>query len=100
MIIRSIRHKALLRLMKAQPGATVRGLDPQAAKKIRRMVATLEADTHPNNLRSDHPGWAVHELTPGQPGKWAMTVTGNYRLTFRFDEATQEMVDLDYEDYH
>lgn len=96
--IMTIKHKALERLFAAKPGAAVKGLDPLAAKKIRRMVAVLEASDHPNELRNDHPGWNVHELTPGSPGKWALNVTANYRLTFKLEG--KEIFDLDFEDYH
>ena len=46
------------------------------------------------------PAWLAPELKPGHPGKWAMTVTPNFRLTFRVDLERQEVSDLLIEDYH
>ena len=39
-------------------------------------------------------------LTGGRKGTWSLTVTANWRLTFRIDREEREIVDLDYEDYH
>jgi proteic killer suppression protein len=41
-----------------------------------------------------------HILTGGRKGTWSLHVTRNWRLTFRIDEQENELVDLDYEDYH
>ncbi|WAC61473.1 type II toxin-antitoxin system RelE/ParE family toxin [Brevundimonas sp. SL130] len=89
--------KRLVQLIRANDGDSVKGLKPQDAKKIRRQIAAIEAAATPKQIAS-MPGWKVHELTPGYPGKWAMTVTGNYRLTFQF--VGGEAHDLAFEDYH
>lgn len=44
------------------------------------------------------PGWKLHPLKGGLAGHWAVTVNGNWRLTFRFVSADAELVD--YQDYH
>jgi proteic killer suppression protein len=44
--------------------------------------------------------WKAHRLTGDRKGTWSLTVTRNWRLTFRIDAAEGEMIDLDYEDYH
>ena len=46
------------------------------------------------------PSWKAHQLTGDRKGAWSLSVTGNWRLTFRIDEAQPEIIDLDYEDYH
>ena len=97
MDIISINHKSLKLLMDAKPDASVKGLDPQATKKIRRQIAALQGAEHPNDLRAMSL-WKVHELTPRYPGKWALHVTANYRLTFNL--VGNEIHDLDFEDYH
>ncbi len=33
-------------------------------------------------------------------GIWSLTVSRNWRITVRIDEARDEIVDLDFEDYH
>jgi toxin HigB-1 len=49
---------------------------------------------------NDVPGWKVHRLTGDRKGTWSLTVTRNWRLTFRIDRTEGEIFDLDYEDYH
>ena len=45
-------------------------------------------------------GWNAHRLSGDRKGVWSLTVTRNWRLTFRIDRVGGEIVDLDYEDYH
>lgn len=42
--------------------------------------------------------WRLHELKGDQAGRWSITVNGNWRLTFTFEQT--DVVLLDYEDYH
>jgi len=44
------------------------------------------------------PGWKLHSLKGQRKGEYAITVTGNYRLTFRFENG--EAHDVNSEDYH
>jgi toxin HigB-1 len=44
------------------------------------------------------PGWRLHPLKGNRKGSWSMTVTRNYRLTFRVEDRLVKDVDL--EDYH
>ena len=44
------------------------------------------------------PGWNLHALKGQRKGEYAISVTGNYRLTFRFEKG--EMRDVNLEDYH
>lgn len=44
--------------------------------------------------------WKAHQLTGDRKGTWSLTVTRNWRITFRIDKTEEEIVDLDYEDYH
>jgi proteic killer suppression protein len=44
------------------------------------------------------PGWALHPLKGKRQGEYAISVTGNYRLTFRFENG--EVRDVNLEDYH
>jgi proteic killer suppression protein len=62
-------------------------------------VTFLQEMEAPGEFR-DVPGWRVHRLSGHRPGTWSLTVTRNWRLTFRIDRTANEIVDLDYEDYH
>lgn len=44
------------------------------------------------------PGWKLHALVGDLTGHWAITVDGNWRLTFKFEG--QDAVLVNYQDYH
>ncbi len=44
------------------------------------------------------PRWKLHPLTGNLEGHWAVSVSGNWRLTFTFDNGDAILVD--YQDYH
>ena len=50
----------------------------------------------PDDMRQ--PGLQLHQLTGNRAGHWAISVSGNLRMTFRF--ADDEAVDVDLQDYH
>ena len=95
MLIRSIAHKGLRRLVEADD---VRGLDAKMAPKLRRMLSFLQ-DAPDVAALGSAPFWRSHLLTGDRQGVWSLTVTRNYRLTFRLDE-DGALVQLDLEDYH
>ena len=94
MQIVSIRHKGLARLWTRDDA---RGLPPDQVKRLRLALATLSAAADIHMLQSV-PGWRTHELKGARKGTWSMSVTGNWRMTFRVEG---ELVhDVDLEDYH
>ena len=44
------------------------------------------------------PGWRIHQLTGDRAGTWSLSVSGNWRITFRLDK--DEICNLNLEDYH
>ena len=44
------------------------------------------------------PGYRLHSLKGNRKGIWSITVSGNWRITFEFDEGNAYIVN--YEDYH
>lgn len=44
------------------------------------------------------PGWRLHPLSGPLRGYWAVMVSGNWRLTFKFEDENVTLVD--YQDYH
>jgi proteic killer suppression protein len=46
----------------------------------------------------DLPGLRLHQLAGPRKGTWSVSVSANWRVTFRFEEA--DAVEVDYEDYH
>lgn len=94
MEIDSIRHKGLRRFFEA--GST-RGLVGDA-DRLRKMLAFIDAAGDIAELATP-PNYGLHELTGDRLGTWSMTVTRNWRLTFRLSP-TGSLTDLDLEDYH
>jgi proteic killer suppression protein len=44
------------------------------------------------------PGWKLHQLSGALAGHWAISVSGNWRMTFAFEN--EDAVLVDYQDYH
>lgn len=99
MEIVSVRDKRVKALAEDPNRTSVKGLDKREVRKIAEMIIAIRVMTHPLQLLAV-PSWKAHELIPGQPGKWSLTVTGNYRLTFMVNLVDQEVSVMDYEDYH
>ncbi|MGA0544440.1 type II toxin-antitoxin system RelE/ParE family toxin [Brevundimonas sp. VNH65] len=93
--IASIRHKALRRF--AETGDP-RGLSADLAPRLRSMLAYIVAISSPEELKAP-PNFGAHLLTGDRKGVWSLTVTRNWRLTFRVNEALA-VEDMDLEDYH
>ena len=64
---------------------TVRGVPPALAPKLRRMLLALATADNVSDL-AVFPGWRVHPLHGDLSGYWSLTVTGNWRLIFRFED--------------
>jgi proteic killer suppression protein len=96
MKIRSFVHKGLRKLYFED---NAKGVPPDTADKLRKMLAFLDDMQGAEELRS-LPSWKVHTLTGDRRGAWSLRVTANRRLTFRIDTAEHEICDVNLEDYH
>lgn len=94
MEVESIRHKALRRFFET---GNAKGLVGDV-DRIRRMLVLIAAAGGVDDL-SVPPNFGLHPLTGNRAGTWSMTVTRNWRLTFRIN-ADNAIEDLDLEDYH
>jgi proteic killer suppression protein len=94
MQIRSIRHRGLRRLIQNDDG---RQLSRDLEGRIRRVMTALVLAQDAQSILGP-PGWRIHQLTGDRTGTWSISVSGNWRITFR--ESEGEIVDLDLEDYH
>lgn len=95
MDVESIRHKALRAF--AESG-TAKGLPAKSVDRLRNMLAYIAAVQTPEEL-SVPPNYGAHQLKGEREGVWALTVTRNWRLTFRIN-SSGAIEDLDLEDYH
>lgn len=62
------------------------------------MLAFIDAAEGLDEL-SVPPNFGLHELSGNRKATWSMTVTKNWRLTFRINDAGA-LIDMDLEDYH
>ena len=92
-MIASIRHKGLMRFFS---NGDHRGIPAQFAARIERLLDRLDACKTPEDMAL--PGYKFHELKGERKGTYAVTVSGNWRITFRFEE--NNAVNVDMEDYH
>ena len=95
MQIDGIRHKALRRF--AETGSS-KGLPPDSVDRLRNILAYLAVIEADEELHVP-PNFGAHRLTGDRKGEWALTVTRNWRLTFRINEGGA-IEDMDLEDYH
>ena len=99
MKITTVKDKRIKTAIEAKdPAKAIKGWNAKENATVREQITAILAATHP--LQLNNPSWHVHELKPGQPGVWSLRVTKNFRLTFRFDPATNTASELSYLDYH
>ena len=92
-MIKSFKHKGLQRYF--QKGNSS-GIQANHSKKLRMQLAALNSSKSIDDM--DIPGFRLHQLKGDCSGFWAIDVSGNWRLTFRFENG--DAFDLNYEDYH
>ncbi|MCY4394755.1 MAG: type II toxin-antitoxin system RelE/ParE family toxin [Rhodospirillaceae bacterium] len=92
-MIASFRHRGLKALYE---GRTVRRVAPAHIEKLRDILAALDLSREPGDMNL--PGFRLHELKGRLKGHWAVSVSGNWRVTFRFEDGAA--VDVNYVDYH
>jgi proteic killer suppression protein len=94
MDIDSISHKGLRRFFET---GNAKGLVGDV-NRLRKMLAFIDAASSFDELAVP-PNYGLHELVGDKAGRWTMTVTRNWRLTFiKLDEYS--IAELDLEDYH
>lgn len=71
-------------------------MSPNLAPKVERILARLEEASQAGDM--DLPGFRLHPLKGGLAGFWSVTLSGNWRIVFRFKDGRASDVDLI--DYH
>ena len=96
MIIRSIRHRGLQRLIEDDNS---RYLPGTMVSRIRNILAVLVLSENIDALiNGAPPGWRIHSLSGERQGQWSVSVSGNWRVTFSESEGFVDSLNL--EDYH
>ena len=92
-MIASFKHRGLQALYE---GRTARRVSPEHIQKLVDVLAVLDRSRTPRDV--DLPGFRLHSLKGGLKGHYAVAISGNWRVTFRFEDG--DVVDVDYADYH
>jgi toxin HigB-1 len=90
------RHKGLKQL---HDDGNAKGVPHSMSDKLRKLLFALETAETMDQLRK-FPGWRLHSLKGDREGLWSLTVTGNWRLLFRYDKRANAASDIDLIDYH
>jgi proteic killer suppression protein len=92
-MIKTFRHKGLKELFEAGETAAI---NAKYNRRLRLQLDTIDAATDLSQIAM--PGWAFHTLRGRMAGRYAVTVSGPWRLTFEFHEG--DAYRLDFEQYH
>jgi proteic killer suppression protein len=92
-MIKTFKHKGLEKFFTK---GTKAGIQVAHATKISDRLAFLHAATIVEDM--DKPGYRLHELKGNLKGHWAVGVSGNWCIVFKFEDGNAFIVN--YEDYH
>ena len=92
-MIRKFKHSGLEKYFLR---GTKSGIQAKHADRIRLILGRLHAAIKPQDMNL--PGLELHELRGRRKGTRSVKVSGNWRITFKFDGP--EAIDVNYEDYH
>lgn len=92
-VIKRFRHKGIERFFRK---GDRKGIQSQHLSRIERILALLDEATAPEQLNI--PGMYLHPLKGDRKGEWAMSVSGNWRVTFCFEG--EDVIVVNLEDYH
>jgi len=96
MLLVRFRHKGVKQFHEDGNG---KGVPPAMADTVRKLLFAIETADSLEQL-GRFPGWKLHPLKGDLKGLWSLTVTGNWRLIFRYDEQTNSASEIDFIDYH
>lgn len=92
-MIENFKHKGLALFFEADDR---RKIPASQGDKIARILARLNEAVTVQNMGL--PGYRLHRLKGDLSGFWSVTVSGNWRIVFRFENGSA--YDVDFVDYH
>jgi toxin HigB-1 len=92
-MIKSFIHKGLEDFFY---DGTIKGIQAKHASKLGAILDRLDAANEIKDM--NYPGAGLHLLLPKKKGRWAIKVSGNWRLTFEFKDG--DALNINIEDYH
>jgi len=92
-MILTFKHKGLKQFFESGQKS---GIQAKHASRLKLILGRLHASTSPEDMNL--PGLYLHQLSGSRSDIWSVRVSGNWRITFRFNGEHAEVVN--YEDYH
>ena len=92
-MIKSFKHKGLRIFFESGNSSKI---NPEHKKRLRLILSILNAAKDIKDI--NFPGSGLHQLKGELKGYWSISVSGNWRIIFRFID--NEVSDIDYKDYH
>ena len=92
-MIKSFKHKGLEKFFRHNDRS---GLNAQHCDRIGRLLDATDEAEAPEELNI--PGYVLHKLIGNKKDYWSLKVSGNWRITFKFECGHAPEVNL--EDYH
>lgn len=92
-MIKSLKHRGLKRLYEK---GDRRGIRADQVEIIERILTILDSASAPQAL--DLPRYRLHALRGNLEGFWAVTVSANWRIIFKFEDGNA--IDVELIDYH
>ncbi len=92
-MIKNFRHKGLKKLYES---GSKQGVKAEHAARLAVILARLDASSTPEDMNL--PGLGLHTLKVSLKDFWSVSVSGNWRVIFRFEG--NHATDIDYLDYH
>ena len=93
LMIRTFKHRGIERLFRS---GSHDGIQASHAPRLARQLSALDSAKSPEDM--NRPGWNWHPLKGALPRHGSVSVNGNWRLTFAFENG--DAVLIDYQDYH
>ncbi len=92
-MIKSFKHKGLQKFYET---GSVAGIQNAHKKRLRMQLAAVDSSQSINDM--DIPGFRLHQLSGRLQDVRSIRVSGNWRITFKFEDGNAHVVY--YEDYH
>jgi len=92
-VILSFKHKGLEKFFTK---GVKSGIQAKHAERLRLILGRLNVSINPRDMAL--PGLNLHELSGHRKGTWSVKISGNWRVTFRFEG--EDVTEVNYEDYH
>lgn len=92
-MIKTWQHKGLKDFFET---GSLAGIQPSHEKKLRQRLNVINRAREIQEINL--PAYRLHRLKGDRSDIWAIDATGNWRLTFKFEQGDAYI--LDYEDYH